>query len=337
VDRKNIPYAVAEQGQTVDIDPSIRILVLSPPKEPIGDDLNTNSIVLRISFGTLNLLYTGDATTVAEDIMEKAGYPLDAQILKVGHHGSYSSGSAAFITRVRPELAVISLGKDNPYGYPHREPLQRLQDAETVIYRTDRNGTILVRSDGATYSVVTDYDEGNIWSYSGTAPAALGTTVQPVSPVTTGTTIPSALLTLPVILPAIPSNITVPMPSLMLPALQIGNASAIYISAVQFNAPGDDTRNLNGEWVRLANHGDGAVLLTSWTMSDRNSAEPYRFPAFLLLPQSPVTVYTGSREMNDTSLYMGRTEPLWGNDADEVIVRDGSGNIIDRKSEGDSS
>jgi competence protein ComEC len=333
IDREKIPYMTAEPGQTIDIDPSLRILVLSPPRERIGDDLNTNSIVLRISYGTVNLLYTGDATTTAEDVMEQAGYPLDAQILKVGHHGSYSSGSAPFITRVRPELAVVSLAKDNPYGYPHREPLQRLQDGKTVIYRTDYNGTILVRSDGATYSVVTENDDGNIWPRSGTAPATPATTVLPVHAVTTGTT----KQVVPFTLPVIPSNITVPVPSLTLPPLQIGNASAVYISAVQFNAPGDDSRNLNGEWVRLANRGDGAVLLAGWTISDRNSVYPYRFPAFLLMPGSSVTVYTGSGEMNDTSLYMGKTEPIWGNSGDLATLRDGSGNIIDRRSGADSS
>ncbi|MGB9177060.1 MAG: lamin tail domain-containing protein [Methanoregula sp.] len=337
VDREKIPSMTAEQGQTIDIDPSLRILVLSPPKERIGDDLNTNSIVLRISYGTLNLLYTGDATTATEDIMEKAGYPLDAQILKVGHHGSSSSGSAVFISRVSPELSVISLGNDNPYGYPHRETLQRLQDIDTMIYRTDRSGTILVRSNGATWSVVTENDGGNIWSSSAPAPATLYATVSPVFAVTTSATMPSASFTQTVTLPAIPSNITVPFPSLTLPSLQIGNASAVFISAVQFNAPGDDTRNLNGEWVQLANRGDGAVLLAGWTLSDWNSAEPYRFPAFLLLPGSTVTVYTGSGAMNDTSLYMGKTEPLWGNGGDLATLRDGSGNIIDRRSEAGSS
>jgi competence protein ComEC len=335
VDEKKIPYSVAEQGQTIGIDPSLSILVLSPPKEHFSDDINTNSIVLRISYGTVNLLSTGDATTAAEDAMEKAGYPLDAQILKVGHHGSYSSSSLAFITRVRPELAVISLGKDNPYGYPHREPLQRLQDAKTAIYRTDYNGTILVRSNGETYSVVTEKDSGNIWSGFGSLRATPGTTGSPLSPVTTGTPTPSATFTLPVTIPAIPSTITVPVLPLTFPAFQIGNASSVYISAVQFNAPGDDTKNLNGEWVRLANRGDSPVLLTSWTLADQNSAEPYRFPAFLLLPGSSVTVYTGSGVINNTALFMGRTEPIWGNSGDLATLKDGSGNIIDRRSEVD--
>jgi hypothetical protein len=113
-------------------------------------------------------------------------------------------------------------------------------------------------------------------------------------------------------------------------SLQVGNASSVYISAVQFDAPGDDTKNLNGEWVRLANRGDDAVLLTSWTLADQSSAEPYRFPAILLLPGNSVTVYTGSGELNDTALFMGRNEPLWGNSGDRATLRDGSGNIIDQ-------
>jgi len=337
VDEKNIPYDAAQQGETIDLDPSLRILVLSPPKGHIGEDINTNSIVLRISYGTVNLLYTGDATTAAEDAMEKTGYPLDAQVLKVGHHGSSGSSSAAFLGRVDPEVAIISVGADNDYGHPHKETLERLNAAGPLVFRTDRNGTILVRSDGATYSVVTEKDTVNIWSRPVTTPSIPVTTGSPVSPVMTSTTVPSVPFTLPVTLPAIPSNVTVPVVSLTIPLLQIGNASSVYISAVQFNAPGDDTKNLNGEWIRLSNSGDGAVLLTSWTLSDRSSAEPYRFPAFLLLPGNSVTVYTGSGELNDTALFMGRTGPIWGNSGDEATLRDGSGNIIDRRSEADSS
>ena len=337
VDEENIPYVVAEQGQTIDLDPSLRILVLSPPKERIGDDINTNSIVLRISYGTVNLLYTGDATTAAEDGMVKAGYPLSADVLKVGHHGSSGSSSASFLRSVDPEVAIISLGEDNEYGHPHRETLERLNAAGPLVLRTDRDGTVRVMSDGATYSVVTEKGSGNIWSQSGTTTATPGIPATPVSPVTTGTTPVPVPFTLPVTLPEIPSNITVPVPSFTLPSLQVGNASSVHISAVQFNAPGDDTKNLNGEWVRLANRGDDAVLLTSWTLADKNSAEPYRFPAILLLPGNSVTVYTGSGVLNDTALFMGRTEPIWGNSGDLATLKDGSGNIIDQRSEAGSS
>jgi competence protein ComEC len=331
VDDRNIPYIAAERGKTIDIDPSLRILVLSPPEKQIGDDINTNSIVLRISYGTVNLLYTGDATTDAEEVMVKAGYPLDADVIKVGHHGSSSSSSAAFLYRVDPEVAVISLGKDNEYGHPHRETLERLNMVGPLVLRTDRDGTVRVMSDGVTYSVATEKDTVNIWSRPGTTPSVPVTSRSPASPITTGTT----TLSVPFTLPPIPSNITVP--SLTMPSLQVGNASSVYISTVQFDAPGDDTKNLNGEWVRLANRGDDAVLLTSWTLADRSSAEPYRFPAILLMPGNSVTVYTGSGVLNDTALFMGRTEPLWGNSGDLATLRDGSGNIIDQKAGAGSS
>jgi competence protein ComEC len=340
VDEENIPYAVAEKGMTIDLDPSLGILVLSPPEERTGDDINTNSIVLRISYGTVNLLYTGDATTAAEDAMMKTGYPLTADILKVGHHGSSGSSSAAFLGRVDPEVAIISLGRDNDYGHPHQETLERLKAAGPLVFRTDQDGTVLVESDGSTYSVVTEKNSGNIWSHYGPVTATPVTTRTTGSPVTTGTTAMSVPFTLPVTLPSLPSNltnITVPVPSLTIPSLQVGNASWVQISAVQFNAPGDDTQNLNGEWVQLKNRGDGPVLMTGWTLSDRTGTEPYRFPAFLLMPGSTVTVYTGSGVLNDTALFMGRTGPLWGNSGDLATLKDGDGNIIDRRSEADPS
>jgi competence protein ComEC len=334
VDEKDIPYIVAEPGKTYDPDPSLHILVLSPPEQHIGDSINTNSIVLRVSYGAVNLLYAGDATTEAEEVMLKAGYPLDADILKVSHHGSSDANSAAFLRRVDPEVAVISLANDNEYGHPHRETLSGLNAVGALVLRTDRDGTIRIVSNGVTYAVATGKDTINIWSHSTTSGIPLVTTASP-SPSATGTTTLSVPFTVPVALPPIPSNITVP--SLTMPSLQVGNASSVYISAAQFDAPGDDTKNLNGEWVRLANRGDDAVLLTSWTLADRSSAEPYRFPALLLMPGSSVTVYTGSGVLNDTALFMGRTDPVWGNSGDRATLRDGSGNIIDQEPEAGSS
>jgi len=113
---------------------------------------------------------------------------------------------------------------------------------------------------------------------------------------------------------------------------QIGNASWIYISATQFDAPGDDRHNLNNEWVRLTNRGEGLVLLSGWTLSDRTGSDPYVFPAYILMPGSSVTVYSGKGTMNDTSLFMGREDPLWSNTNDQATLKDGNGNIIDQKS-----
>jgi len=338
IDKKHIPYTLAEQGQTLDVDPALRILVLSPPKERFGDDPNQNSIVLRISYGTINFLFTGDLGGDAETALMRTGYALEAQILKVGHHGSEYSTSPAFLARVHPEVAVIEVGKDNPYGHPHEKTMKNLENAGITVYRTDRDGTVLVRTDGMSYSVKTENGAGGVWT-----PAATGTGQANTSPVlpTPTPAIPALLPTVPAnisvtlpALPPIPSNITIPVPSFTLPPVQIGNASSVYISATQFDAPGDDRQNLNGEWVRLTNRGTDPVLIAGWTLSDKTSTNVYRFPAVILLPATSVTVYSGTGMMNETALFMGHSEPVWGNGGDTAILRDGAGTIIDRNSGG---
>ncbi len=316
IDKKNIPFKVAVQGDTIDLDPALRILVLSPPEKRFGDDLNTNSIVLRISYGTINFLFTGDAGGEAETALVKSGYAPDAQILKVGHHGSMHSSSEAFIARVHPETAIISLGLDNPYGHPHNRAVETLTDVGATIYRTDRDGTVLVRSDGISYAVKTAKYPGDLVPTLTQKPKVTGTSTAIVPPIPT--------------LPAIPVNISIPLPSIAVP--QIGNATAVVISATRFNAPGDDRQNVNGEWVQLTNRGDDTVLLSGWTLSDNSRSTQYTFPAVYLVPGETVTIFSGTGTLNNTALFMGKTEPVWGNSGDSAILKDGSGKIIDLKS-----
>jgi competence protein ComEC len=320
IDRKQIPYIVAERGQTIDIDPALRILVLSPPKERAGDDLNANSIVLRVSYGTVNLLYTGDATAPAEDALVTSGYPLDAQVLKVGHHGSSGASSPIFLQRVNPQVAILSLGRGNDYGHPHRETLERLNAAGPTVFRTDTDGTIRVESDGNTLSVTTEKGDAGFWNAAVMATSPASSTSSPV------TSLSTISLNITDLVSSIPANVTIPV---TLPPVQLGNASGVYISRVQFDAPGDDRLNLNGEWVTVSNRGEEAVLIAGWTISDKTGSGTFTFPAVLLLPSSSVTVFSGSGSMNDTALYMGRSSPLWGNSGDLAILRDGAGTIID--------
>ena len=126
------------------------------------EDLNENSVVLRISYGTIDFLMTGDLGKEGEDALIRTRFPLDAEILKVGHHGSSSSTSPAFLARVRPETAVISVGEDNPYGHPHTETMDLLKESGVMVYRTDRDGTILVQSDGMSYSVKTGMNTSGV-------------------------------------------------------------------------------------------------------------------------------------------------------------------------------
>ena len=323
VDMKNIPYIVADGGRTVDLDPALQVLVLSPPKDRIGEDLNTNSIVLRMSYGNVSFLFTGDAGNAAESPLMKTGYPLQSTVLKVAHHGSSDASSREFIARVRPEVAVISVGKDNPYGHPHQETLDTLAALVPSLYRTDRDGTILIRSDGTSYSVTTENGTGGVFALLSSGPSPQGTSAP----------VPTTFPLFPV--PNVTLNLTVPGVTVpALPSGVFGNASFVKISAVQFNAPGDDRQNLDGEWVQINNTGNGPVLMAGWTLADRTGADPYIFPAVVLMPGDHVTVFTGSGSMNDTALFMGRTEPLWGNSGDTAFLRDAGGNLVDSRSEG---
>jgi competence protein ComEC len=126
IDQKNIPFSTAERGQTIDLDPAIKIEVLSPPATLFAGDLNQNSVVLRVTYNKVSFMLAGDAGFQAEDSMA-AGYDLKSTVLKVGHHGSSSSTGTSFLSEVRPEVAVIEVGAGNAYGHPTSKTLSALQ------------------------------------------------------------------------------------------------------------------------------------------------------------------------------------------------------------------
>lgn len=112
------------------------------------DDNNNNSIVLRLDYGDNSFLFTGDAESQAEADILASGADVEADVLKVGHHGSSTSTSDEFLAAVSPEYAVISCGEGNSYGHPHAETLNKLRQNGITVYRTDEQGTIVAESDG---------------------------------------------------------------------------------------------------------------------------------------------------------------------------------------------
>lgn len=109
-----------------------------------SEDLNESSIVIQMVHGEKKYLFTADIGSVSEETVAWE----DVDVLKVAHHGSRKSSSEKFLKQTRPEFAIISLGKENEYGYPHSEAMKRLKNAKAEIYRTDKDGTILLTSDG---------------------------------------------------------------------------------------------------------------------------------------------------------------------------------------------
>ena len=113
-----------------------------------ADTANDQSIMLRITYGSTAFLFTGDASEDEEADSLRTGQHLSADVLKVGHHGSASSSSAAFLNKVSPKYAVISVGADNSYGHPTQEALTRLTKSGAKVYRTDLQGDIVAKSNG---------------------------------------------------------------------------------------------------------------------------------------------------------------------------------------------
>ncbi len=122
---------------------SAKVQVLGPIKSQY-DDVNDTSLVLRLTFGDTSFLFTGDAEQISENDILAAGFDVSADVLKVGHHGSYSSTSYQWLKAVAPEYAVISSSrKDRPeYDHPHEVVVSRLRDADVTLYRTDLQGTV---------------------------------------------------------------------------------------------------------------------------------------------------------------------------------------------------
>lgn len=118
-------------------------------------DLNNTSIVLKLTYKNTSYLFMGDATSTVERILINEGKDLDSDVLKVGHHGSQYSSTAAFLKQVTPSYAVIQVGQDNEYDHPKQITLDKLEKLNSLTYRTDKHGTIILTSDGDNISFET--------------------------------------------------------------------------------------------------------------------------------------------------------------------------------------
>jgi DNA internalization-related competence protein ComEC/Rec2 len=153
VEEKKIPYYLARRGKKIKFADGLDLQVLNPTGDVDGENVNNASIVLRLTYGKISFLLTGDAESEVENELVKGGYNVQADILKVGHHGSDSSTSAAFLDKVKPTYALISVGEGNSYGHPHKRAMDKLKKRQIQTYMTKDQGNILVVTDGDTVSV----------------------------------------------------------------------------------------------------------------------------------------------------------------------------------------
>ncbi len=145
-------YHEPRAGEVLEIG-SARVEVISPRR--VTGDLHEGCIGVRVSYGDIAFMLTGDIEEPIEQEIIRSGLPLQSQVLKLGHHGSRTSSSLPFLMEVRPLLAIYSAGVGNSYGHPHPEVLQRMRDYDVPTYGTDQDGTIVVLTDGQELQVQT--------------------------------------------------------------------------------------------------------------------------------------------------------------------------------------
>lgn len=147
IKNKNIPNILAKKGMRLNLGGGVLIDILFPDRDVSTWVANDGSVVARLVYGETSVLLTGDSTTKTEKIILSENSPksLASEILKVGHHGSRSSTSLEFLKAVSPKYAFISSGQNNQYGHPHPEILSKLSGLGAKIFRTDLQGTIILK------------------------------------------------------------------------------------------------------------------------------------------------------------------------------------------------
>jgi competence protein ComEC len=167
--RRGIAWQRVDPGDTLVVD-DVTLQILAPDSAWTAglDDANDASAVVLAAYGRVRFLLTGDAETREEAwLVAAANADLRADVLKVAHHGSRTSTSPAFLAAVRPRVALISVGAGNRYGHPGARVLEDLAASGAIVLRTDRSGSVVVRSDGQTLFLDV---EGESWPLSMPSP-----------------------------------------------------------------------------------------------------------------------------------------------------------------------
>lgn len=163
IESKGLRITVPKQGETYRLG-NTNITVVSAQT---SNELNNTSIVLKATYKNTSFLFMGDAETEVENTILSSGINIKSDVLKVGHHGSYTSTGSDFLKAVNPKVAIISCGAENSYGHPHQSTLDKLSGK--AVWRTDINGTVIAMTDGQNCSVTSD--KGSVSTVAPTTPS----------------------------------------------------------------------------------------------------------------------------------------------------------------------
>ncbi len=147
---KQVELKRVRAGDSFELAKGVKVSVLHPPTDWSGEveDPNNMSVVVRLSYGDIDFMLTGDAEKSSEKEILKRKVELKSEFFKVGHHGSETSTSPEFLDRVDPLYAIISCGEGNKFNHPHQVTMDLLRSRDITILRTDQNGTIGVYTNG---------------------------------------------------------------------------------------------------------------------------------------------------------------------------------------------
>ncbi len=149
-----VPYASLDSGMVIDLSERVRLRVLDSGRRGGNGNLNESSAVMLVTAGDFSLFLGGDIEEQSEMALVPTATPVTCMVAP--HHGSRTSAFAPLLRRLRPQIAIVSAGRDNPFGHPHMSVLDRYSALGAMLLRTDRSGTIFVATDGVSVSVDSD-------------------------------------------------------------------------------------------------------------------------------------------------------------------------------------
>jgi len=293
--KRGLTPTPAQVGQTHTWGP-VNASVLNPQNPPTGEQ-NEDSVVILAVYGDVRFLFPGDIGSDTEQTILGLGTPVAADVLKVAHHGSRYSSSASFLDAVGAELAIISVGADNPYGHPAQETLDRLQAAGARVLRTDQNGTIVVTTDGQTYEVEADFVVF--------LPLVIRTVPTPTN---TPTSTPTPTGT--------PTPTNTPSP---------GTTGNVVITSIFYDGAGSQEPD---EHVDIRNDDTNSIQLSGWTLRDAAN-HVFTFPSYVMQPGQTCRVYTNEYHPEWCGFSYGSGSAIWNNSGDCAYLRDVMGESVD--------
>ena len=159
VEDTGLPYIVARRGLEIPLGPQAKLVILGP-EDPLfrgtRSDANANSLVARLDVGEVCMVFTGDAELETEERIVASKQRLRCPVLKVAHHGSKHSTSDGWVAAVKAKVAIVSVGRRNRYGHPDDGVIRRLEASGARVYRTDLDGTVVIRTDGRRVMIITE-------------------------------------------------------------------------------------------------------------------------------------------------------------------------------------